>query len=99
MVRANRLQGRGGRPWQNRFFSCALGRDHLVTALAYAGLNPVRAGLVGCGEQYPWPSARAHLSGRDAETSGRPHTRLFRALDRRLPPAALKLLSAAAYPF
>ena len=58
--------GRSGHLWQNRFFSCALGRDHLVTALAYAGLNPVRAGLAGCGEQYPWSSARAHLSGRDA---------------------------------
>ena len=23
-------------------------------------------GLAGCGEQYPWSSARAHLSGRDA---------------------------------
>jgi len=59
------LHGRGGHLWQNRFFSCALGRDHLVTALACVDLNPVRAGLVGCAEQYPWSSAGAHVSGRD----------------------------------
>jgi len=63
--RYKRLHGRGGHLWQNRFFSCALGRDHLVTALACVDLNPVRAGLVGCAEQYPWSSAGAHVSGRD----------------------------------
>jgi putative transposase len=27
--------------------------------------NPVRAKLVACAEDWPWSSARAHLSGRD----------------------------------
>jgi putative transposase len=63
--RFNRPYGRSGHLWQNRFFSCALDRDHLVTALAYVDLNPVRAGLAGSGEQYPWSSARAHVSGVD----------------------------------
>ncbi len=36
-----------------------------MTALAYVDLNPVRAGLVGRAEQYPWSSAGAHVSGRD----------------------------------
>lgn len=69
--RYNRLRGRGGHLWQNRFISCALGRDHLVTALAYADLNPVRAGLVGRAEQYPWSSTGAHVSGWDGG-AGRP---------------------------
>ena len=51
--------------WQGRFFSCALDRDHLVTALAYVDLNPVRAGMVGDATAYPWSSARAHAEGRD----------------------------------
>ena len=52
--------------WQGRFFSCALDRDHLVTALAYVDLNPVRAGIVGDALEYPWSSARAPVEGRDA---------------------------------
>ena len=51
--------------WQNRLFSCALARDHLVRALAYVDLNPVRAGMVLQATDYPWSSARAHTEGRD----------------------------------
>ncbi|HUG82447.1 MAG TPA: transposase [Bryobacterales bacterium] len=61
----NRRYGRTGHLWQNRFFSCPLDRDHLVTALGYVDLNPVRAGMVGQAEQYPWSSARAHIESRD----------------------------------
>ncbi len=59
----NRRYRRSGHLWQNRFFSCPLGPDHLVAALAYVDLNPVRAGMVGEADQYPWSSARAHLAG------------------------------------
>ena len=45
--RFNRQYGRSGHLWQNRFFSCPLGRDHLLTALFYVDQNPLRAGLVG----------------------------------------------------
>jgi len=38
---------------------------HLVAALAYGDLNPVRAGLVRVAEDYPWSSARAHVEQRD----------------------------------
>ena len=62
----NRRYHRSGHLWQGRFFSCSLGPDHLVTALAYVDLNPVRAGLVGWAEDYPWSSARAHVKGIDA---------------------------------
>ena len=61
--RFNRRYGRSGHLWQNRFYSCPLGRTHLVRALLYGDLNPVRAGLVGRAEEYPWSSARAHLDG------------------------------------
>ena len=61
----NRRYARSGHLWQGRFFSCALGRDHLATALAYVDLNPVRAGLVGDALAYPWSSAEAHAEGRD----------------------------------
>jgi len=64
--RFNRLYGRSGHLWQNRFFSSPLDRHHLVTALAYVELNPVRAGLVGRAEQYPWSSARAHITAEDS---------------------------------
>ena len=62
----NRRYGRSGHLWQNRFFSCPLGRGHLLTALFYVDQNPVRAGLVGQAEHYPWSSARAHMEERDA---------------------------------
>ena len=61
----NRRYGRTGHLWQNRFYSCPLGRTHLVRALLYVDLNPVRAGLVGRAEEYPWSSARAHTEGAD----------------------------------
>lgn len=35
----NRRYRRCGHLWQNRFYSCPLGRDHLVTA--YVDLNPL----------------------------------------------------------
>jgi putative transposase len=63
--RFNRRYGRSGHLWQGRFFSCPLGRDHLVTALAYVDLNPLRAHLVGRADHYPWSSAAAHLAGHD----------------------------------
>ena len=61
----NRRYARSGHLWQGRFFSCALGRDHLTTALAYVDLNPVRAGLVGDARAYPWSSAAAHAECRE----------------------------------
>jgi putative transposase len=56
----NRLHGRLGHLWQNRFFSCALDDERLWTALAYVERNPVRAGLARRAWKYPWSSAAAH---------------------------------------
>jgi putative transposase len=54
-----------GHLWQNRFFSCPLDEDRLWSTLAYVELNPVRAGLVQHAWEWPWSSARAHVTGID----------------------------------
>jgi putative transposase len=57
----NRFHGRSGHLWQNRFFSCPLGRKHFWQALLYVEQNPVRAKMVRRAWQYPWSSAKAHV--------------------------------------
>jgi putative transposase len=54
-----------GHLWQNRFFSTPLDEDHFWKALRYIELNPVRAGLVRNAWDWPWSSARAHVTGID----------------------------------
>lgn len=61
----NTRWGRTGHLWQNRFFSCILGIEHLWAAVAYVERNPVRAGIVDSAAEYPWSSAAAHLTGVD----------------------------------
>jgi putative transposase len=57
----NRLHGRSGHLWQDRFFSCALDEEHFWAALAYVERNPVRARLVRKAWLWPWSSAAAHV--------------------------------------
>ena len=59
----NRRQGWIGHLWQGRFASCALDPPHLLAAVRYIELNPVRARLVATPEAWPWSSAKAHLTG------------------------------------
>jgi len=54
-----------GHLWQARFGSVAMDEDHLIAAVRYVALNPVRARLVRRPEDWPWSSVRAHLDGRD----------------------------------
>jgi putative transposase len=56
----NRAHGRSGHLWQNRFFSCLLDATHLLRALRYVELNPVRARMVAEPWGWLWSSARAH---------------------------------------
>ena len=37
--------------------------QHFLAAMRYVELNPVRAGLAGMPAEWPWSSARAHLTG------------------------------------
>ena len=39
--------------------------DHLLSAVRYVSLNPVRAGLAPRAQDWPWSSVRAHLRGED----------------------------------
>ena len=61
----NRLHGRSGHLWQNRFFSCPLDDEHYWTAMCYIERNPVRAKMVRKAWRYPWSSAAAHVTGHD----------------------------------
>jgi len=61
----NRLHGRSGHLWQDRFFSCALDGAHFWKALAYVERNPVRAKLCRKPWRWVWSSAAAHCGGRD----------------------------------
>ena len=52
---------RTGHFWQGRFGCVAKDEPHLGAAVRYLALNPVRAGLVGRVEDWPWSSAQVHL--------------------------------------
>ena len=62
----NFINARGrwtGHLFQSRFSSLAMDEAHLMAAVRYVSLNPVRAGLVARPEDWPWSSVRAHLAG------------------------------------
>lgn len=56
----NRLHGRSGHLWQNRFFSCPVVGDHEIAAIRYVERNPVTARIVRLPWRYRWSSAAAH---------------------------------------
>ena len=62
---SNLRRGRKGSLWQRRFYSVALDERHLLEAVRYILLNPVRAGLCRSPELWPWSSFRAHATGTD----------------------------------
>ena len=57
----NRHFARTGHLWQARYYSAPLDDEHLIAAVRYVELNPVRAGIVANAWDYPWSSARARL--------------------------------------
>lgn len=54
-----------GHLWQERFHSFVMDEHYLWAAVRYTELNPVRAHLCVEPHEWPWSSARAHLSGAD----------------------------------
>lgn len=60
----NRREGWKGYLWQGRFASFPMDSAHLLNAVRYVLLNPVRAGLVKEAEEWPHSSVQAHLTGR-----------------------------------
>ena len=64
----NFINARGrwtGHLFQSRFASVVLDDTHLVRAVRYVSLNPVRARLVKRPEEWKWLSVRAHLAEAD----------------------------------
>lgn len=57
----NRQRGWQGHLWQERFHSFPMDAAHLLMAVRYVLLNPVRAGLVRSAAEWPYSSAAAHL--------------------------------------
>lgn len=63
--RINFREGWRGHLWQERFHSFVMDENHLIAAVRYVELNPVRASLCDCPGQWKWSSASAHLDGHD----------------------------------
>lgn len=64
----NFINARGrwtGHLFQSRFASVAMDEAHLIAAVRYVSLNPVRARLVARAQDWAWSSARAHVAGAD----------------------------------
>ena len=64
----NFINARGrwtGHLFQSRFASVVLDDLHLIRAVRYVSLNPVRARLAARPADWKWSSVRAHLAGVD----------------------------------
>ena len=62
----NKQLNRTGTLWEGRHKASLIQSErYLVTCDRYIELNPVRAGLVQYAWEWPWSSARAHVTGRD----------------------------------
>ena len=53
----------GGHLWQGRYGSVAMDEGHLISALRYVALNPVRARLAARAEDWRWSSTVALMAG------------------------------------
>jgi putative transposase len=62
--RINFAHGWTGYLFQGRFASYPMEDAHLMAAVRYVELNPVRAKLVERAEDWRWSSAHAHVTGR-----------------------------------
>jgi putative transposase len=61
--RINFAKGWTGYLWQGRFASYPMDDAHLITAVRYVELNPVKARMVKRAEDWRWSSAPAHVLG------------------------------------
>ena len=100
--RINRRLGRTGTLWEGRFRSCLItSESYILACYRYIELNPVRAGMVGAPDEYPWSSHTIN-AGRAGLEFVRPHevyealgadreqrTKVYRELCESAPPAPL----------
>ena len=63
--RVNLREGWQGHLWQERFHSSVMDEAHLLAAVRYTELNPVRAGLCEHAADWAWSSVHAHQAGSD----------------------------------
>ena len=63
--RINFREGWRGHLWQGRFASFPMDERHLMMAVRYVELNPVRAKLCRAPWRWQWSSAAAHVAGRN----------------------------------
>jgi putative transposase len=69
----NRKHNRTGPLWDGRFKSCLVDTEtYLMRCYRYVEMNPVRAGMVECPEQFEWSSFRANGLG-ESSLFVRPH--------------------------
>jgi len=61
----NAANGWRGHLWQERFHSFVMDEQHLLAAVRYIELNPVRAGLCKHAAEWRWSSVHAHLQARN----------------------------------
>ena len=52
-----------GNLWQGRFASSPMDQSYLPATARYVDMDAVRAGMASHPGEYPWSSARAHLTG------------------------------------
>ncbi|MBI5779628.1 MAG: transposase [Planctomycetes bacterium] len=64
----NKRYKRTGRLLEGRYHSCIIDEEPYLWAVArYIEQNPLRAGMVKAPEEYPYSSARAHITGQPNE--------------------------------
>jgi putative transposase len=61
----NARDGWQGHLWQERYHSFVMDEEHLLAAVRYVEMNPVRAGLCSDPVQWKWSSYQAHIAGND----------------------------------
>ena len=61
----NFREGWRGHLWQERFHSFVMDERHLLAAVRYIELNPVRAALCREAKHWRWSSVHAHSAGQD----------------------------------
>ncbi len=64
-LRINSREGWQGHLWQERFHSFVMDDSHLLAAVRYVEMNPVRAGLCGHPDGWRWSSYHPHIAGAD----------------------------------
>jgi len=62
---SNRRRDHDGHVWHTRYYSVTMDERHLLEAVRYILLNPVRANLRKSAGRWPWSSYGAHAAGAD----------------------------------